>query len=101
MKTAKKGYLRVEEAAKMLDKTVKYLSNDRQKYNKIPYIREGKYVLYHKDDIENIRQKLEAKQAKKLGVTPELPAELPKEDALPSTVSVSFYDKPKAKQESK
>lgn len=97
MKTSKKGYMRVEEAAKILDKTVKYLSNDRQKYNKIPYIRDGKYVLYHKDDIETVRQKLETKRAKKLGII----SELPKEEALAPTVNLSFDSAPEDKKERK
>lgn len=97
MKTNKKGYVSTVEAAKILGKPVKYLANDRQKYQKIPCIKEGRFLLYKKSDIESLRENLEAKSEKKLGTL----HPILKEKSLPETVNLSLETKPTAKKESK
>jgi len=40
-----------DQAAKMLGKNDKYLTNEQQKANRIPYIKKGNKVFYKKEDI--------------------------------------------------
>lgn len=46
-----------QEAATLLGKPVKYLTNDQQKGKRVPFIRKGRMVFYKKEDIVKFSQR--------------------------------------------
>jgi len=60
-KQIKPGYITAKEACIILGKNAKYLSNDRQKFQKLPWLKHKGKVLYKKEDVLAHKEMLKQK----------------------------------------